>query len=262
MPPYKHALLVPIDAENLQITAQHTSNLPTPTADYMDLSGNELIREDLLSPLIIKRRAMLPPAASIEEQDEAVLEIPRKRRKRYSKAETICSILETLSDAGLTPATFLIAILEAGAEQDDVYGRSGEAFFRSTNVENIRRVLDLILANQKGAVVLNEWMMPHAVDLVCETVHREMEAAKPHLHMTIAETTPEFIESWDLNSIMDPISEKITPTWTAVLSAASESKVCLAKGAGKNTQCRHTVRFIFFYDLSNQHLTIFDRQKI
>ncbi len=109
------------------------------------------------------------------------------------------------------------------------------------------------MSEKQGAEILNEWMFPHAVTLVCETIHAEMEAAKPFLHMTTAETTPEFIESWDINEIMDPISEKTTPTWSTILAAATESKVCASKAAArennKNSQVRHTVRIysIFIY---------------
>lgn len=117
--------------------------------------------------------------------------------------------------------------------------------FRPKNKGALVQILDLIMADRQGAETLNEWMLPHAVTLVCETIHTEMEAAKPFLHITTAETTPEFIESWDINKIMDPISENTTPTWSTILSAATESKVCAAKAArenNKNSQVRHTVR--------------------
>jgi hypothetical protein len=41
---------------------------------------------------------------------------------------------------------------------------------------------------------MREWMEPHAVDLVCEIVNREMEDTKPSLKMYTTEVTPEFIE--------------------------------------------------------------------
>jgi hypothetical protein len=47
-------------------------------------------------------------------------------------------------------------------------------------------------------------MAPHAVDIVCD-LNEEMEAAKPNLFMTTAQTTPEFVEGWDINVITDPI---------------------------------------------------------
>ena len=67
-------------------------------------------------------------------------------------------------------------------------------------------------------------MVPHAVNIVCDLVNEEMEATRPNLFMTTAQTTLEFIEGWDINTIMDPITKDITPTWSSVLHAASEPK--------------------------------------
>ncbi|KAF8151360.1 hypothetical protein B0H34DRAFT_822387 [Crassisporium funariophilum] len=117
----------------------------------------------------------------------------------------------------------LIHLLES-AQTGGIHARLGKAFFRQTNEENICRLLDFIMDNKKGAAILREWMRPHAIALVCDQVHDEMEAAKPFLRMTTAETSPDFIESWDINSIMDPVSNNITPVWTAVLTAATEPK--------------------------------------
>ncbi|KAF8815609.1 hypothetical protein BYT27DRAFT_7224855 [Phlegmacium glaucopus] len=67
-------------------------------------------------------------------------------------------------------------------------------------------------------------MVPHAVDIACDLVNEEMEAAKPNIFMTTAQTTPEFVEGWDINTIMDPIAKDVTPTWSSVLHTASEPK--------------------------------------
>ncbi|KJA22641.1 hypothetical protein HYPSUDRAFT_164247 [Hypholoma sublateritium FD-334 SS-4] len=168
------------------------------------------------------------------------------RNKRLSKADTLLRATDTLSEAGLSPLSLLIGVLEAD-NNDNALSNTRRNIFRPKNKGALVQILDLIMADRQGAETLNEWMLPHAVTLVCETIHTEMEAAKPFLHMTTAETTPEFIESWDINKIMDPISENTTPTWSTILSAATESKVCAAKAArenNKNSQVRHTTRNI------------------
>ena len=202
-------------------------------ADGMDLDEMDVIRPDL-SPLILDHRAALPPNNSDNHEIEDSLKpgISQTRKKYTSKGETLAAVHKMLQDASHTPTTMLINLLESAAEdshRDSAHALPGKAFSRSTNMGNICKLLDLIMANEKGAAILKEWMRPHAVDLVCSDIHREMEEAKPHLYMTAAETTPEFIESWDINDIMDPISDKITPTWTTVLEAATESKQHLAK---------------------------------
>ena len=84
-------------------------------------------------------------------------------------------------------------------------------------------------------------MGPHALKIVCDKIHKEMEAAKPDLKMSTKEVTPEFIKNWDINAFMDPIAEKTTPTFTAVVIAAMESKVSTLKPKGPRSHNRKTV---------------------
>jgi serine/threonine-protein kinase RIO1 len=79
-------------------------------------------------------------------------------------------------------------------------------------------------------------MLPYAVDLVSEQVHCEMEDAKPSLRMDIKEVTTEFAHSWHIDKIIGPVVEK-TPTWSAILDAATESKE--AKNKTKTTKSRN-----------------------
>ena len=39
--------------------------------------------------------------------------------------------------------------------------------------------------------------------------------------MKLKDVSPEYIERWDVATIMDPVST-VTPTWTKILYAASE----------------------------------------
>lgn len=213
-------------ADNEPWHDQEVFDFPIPISDGPD---HDVIRRDL-SPLILESHTALPPDFLVYQAeigataDDTLPEAsPRKRRKAISKADTIVTVHAILRDASLTPTQFLINILKA-AEEGTANARIGEAFFRQTNAANIAHLLDLIMANVKGASILKEWMRPHAIDLVCATIHDEMESAKPYLRMTTAETTPEFVESWDINKIMDPISKDITPTWSAVLVAATDPK--------------------------------------
>lgn len=105
-----------------------------------------------------------------------------------------------------------------------------KALFRETNEENLNRLFNLMLEDENGSHIIKKWMKPHAVDLVCDLVHDEMDQAKPSgLYMTTNNTTPEFIESWDINDIMDPVANVVTPTRSAVLDAATETKSATRK---------------------------------
>ncbi|KAH9158595.1 hypothetical protein EDB89DRAFT_2085763 [Lactarius sanguifluus] len=100
------------------------------------------------------------------------------------------------------------------------------AFFSPKNRASLIGLLDRLIQDDKGKAIVEEWMSPHALRLVCEKVHVEMEAAKPHLRMNTTDVSPEFIEHWDIHQIMEPLA---TPILRTVLEAAGESKVSVAK---------------------------------
>ncbi|KAF8169077.1 hypothetical protein BJ912DRAFT_934026 [Pholiota molesta] len=216
----------------------HPPDLPTPQSAYPDdyepfpyANGIDL---DAFAPDLSPLNSLMAmPPEFLDQRDfeistgddsfeDTELE-STDRKKCLSKSEAIIATQESLTEARLTPTLMLINLLES-AQEGGIHARLGEAFFRQTNEENICRLLDLIMDNKKGAATLKEWMRPHAIALVCDMVHNEMEAAKPFLRMTTAETTTNFIESWDINAIMDPVSNDITPMWMAVLTAATEPK--------------------------------------
>jgi len=186
--------------------------------------GHMFAAEDL-SPLAIDDCQLLPAFEDVSVKDRSTgsssENIPRLRKaKKMTKVQAIKSAQTILLDADMTPTSFLLHLL--GRETSSPSART--AFFRRTNEDNICELLSTILEDDKGSRIFKQWLVPHAVDIVCDLVSNEMEAAKPSLFMTTAQTTPEFIEGWDINKIMDPIARDITPTWTSVLHAASEPK--------------------------------------
>lgn len=110
----------------------------------------------------------------------------------------------------------------------------------SDRIHLLLSFFDSILEDDKSRYPFKKWLRPHAIELVCEDIHREMEAAKPHLLMTARDVTPKYIEEWDLGSTMDEVAQ-ITPVWTAVLDAASETKADTRKGDKKSRRNRTTV---------------------
>lgn len=63
-------------------------------------------------------------------------------------------------------------------------------------------------------------MKPRAISYICDLIHDKMDAAKPHLQVLMHQVTPEFIDNWDLNTIMEPLC---TPVWAMILEAATET---------------------------------------
>jgi hypothetical protein len=102
-------------------------------------------------------------------------------------------------------------------------------------------MLTKILTDKKGRELTRNWMLPYAIDLVSEEVHCEMEDAKPSLRMDTKDVTTEFAHSWDINQIMGHVVKKITPTWSAILDAATESKESKNKTKTAKSRNRQTV---------------------
>lgn len=90
------------------------------------------------------------------------------------------------------------------------------------------------------------------IDLVCADIHAEMDSAKPKLCMVMNEIAPQFIAQWDINGFMKLIGLELTPVWTQILEAATETKEDQAKSKSHKLQNCHMVPV--------DHLTGVDRK--
>jgi hypothetical protein len=158
---------------------------------------------------------------------------PRSRAPRLSKVETIANVLDTLKKAKITPADFLLHVL------DESRFASYQAPFY--NSEKFRELLNLFWGSERGSLVMKDWLRPNAIRLVCELVHSEMECAKPYLRMSSNEVTLDFLSDWDINLLMDPISQNVTPVWSEILDAATESQESKVREKGPGSRNRHVV---------------------
>ena len=81
--------------------------------------------------------------------------------------------------------------------------------------------MNLLWNDKKSKPFFGDWFNDHGIDHICKLVATEMEAAKSMLKMDLKDITPDFLEHWDLNAIMDPVIS-VTPIWSKVLHAATE----------------------------------------
>ena len=166
----------------------------------------------------------------------AILGVQRNRKERQSKASVILSVLQMLKAIKVT-ATEVLELVALGSQQELAYFHSG--FYATTNRGHIHKLLDTIWAHPKGKIILEDWVQPHAIDLVCKSVHSEMEAAKPFLRMNVSDVTPEFVSNWDIRETMEPVATKITPIWTRVLNAATQPNATLVNTANEEDDSRN-----------------------
>jgi hypothetical protein len=152
--------------------------------------------------------------------------LPHSCAPCLSKVETIANVLDTLKKAKITPTNFLLHILD-----ESCFTSYHTPFYNS---EKFRELLNLFWKSEHRSLVMKDWLQPNTICLVCELVHSEMEYAKPYLHMSSNKVTLDFLSDWDINQLMDLISQNVMPVWSEILDAATEhqeSKVH-KKGSG------------------------------
>ncbi|KAG2075643.1 hypothetical protein BDR04DRAFT_1091205 [Suillus decipiens] len=69
----------------------------------------------------------------------------------------------------------------------------------------LEKTFDRLFADSRGRARILDWFRPHVIAYVSDTVSNEMDMVKEVLHGTLDSVTPEFLFTWDLNSIMQNV---------------------------------------------------------
>ncbi|KAF8055297.1 hypothetical protein FPV67DRAFT_1436466 [Lyophyllum atratum] len=167
---------------------------------------------------------------------DPITDVPRLRKKALSKIDHVKNALSVIHQARISPAEFLTIILD-DANQDFYDYRT--AFYSENKTRRLEDLLNTIWSNEKGAKTMTTWFRPHAIDLICDIIHAEMDSAKPALQMSTKDVTTDFISSWDINALMEPVAERITPVWSRLLDAATETKKARDSEKPKTSRSRN-----------------------
>ncbi|KIK90528.1 hypothetical protein PAXRUDRAFT_801390 [Paxillus rubicundulus Ve08.2h10] len=73
-------------------------------------------------------------------------------------------------------------------------------------------------------------MQPHATTSISKTIYNEMDHVKAALRMTLDSITPDFLTSWDMNSLMSTMVDPDAPILCRILDAAAQTE----RGAKEN----------------------------
>jgi hypothetical protein len=163
-----------------------SSNSDTTTSTVTNstlLQGSSF--DALLSPY-------LSPLQDLDINVDSLHRTASSRATRLPKVEVITNVLETLKKAKLTPLDFLLSVL------DQPHFSSHHAPFY--NSDKFKDLLRLFWESEQSSSVMKDWLRPHAVHLVCDQIHSEMECAKPYLHMSSKDVTLDFFSNWDICS--------------------------------------------------------------
>jgi hypothetical protein len=165
--------------------------------------------------------------------------VTRQRRPKTQRTVSLMTVLRDLQELKFTIIDLFSFVID-GKEGSDGFHN---ALF-SKNRDSLVGLLEKLIQDDKGRAIVSNWMFPHALRLVCERIHVEMEAAKPLLRMNMGDVCPEFIENWDIQRIMGPVSQDTTPTLRTVLETAGESKASKAKPKSGKSKNRFTALLI------------------
>jgi hypothetical protein len=173
--------------------------------------------------------------------------IPRQcQPKSQNQPEsTLLTILRDLRGLKSTVIDLLMAIIDGKGE----FKAFHTALFVLRNRDALVGLMDMLVQDKKGRPIVTKWMFPHALNLVCEEIHSEMEAAKPSLRTNTGNVTLEFIEQWDIDKIMGPVAKEITPTLRTIIDTAGESKISCSKPKTAKSKNRHTASLVIMAQL-------------
>ena len=147
--------------------------------------------------------------------------IPHQRQPKFQHQCSLVTILRDLQELRLTAVDLLVAVINGNGE----FKTFRNTLFSLKNRTSLVGLLNTLVQDKKGHPIVSDWMLLHALGLVCDKIHTEMEAAKPCLWMNTGDVSPEFIEHWDIHKVMGLVANDITPTLTSILDAAGESTV-------------------------------------
>jgi hypothetical protein len=119
-----------------------------------------------------------------------------QRRPRTDCRVALLGILQQLWKLKFTVIDLITIIIDG----EDGFQGFCNALFSLRHCTSLIGLLEKLTLDKKGGPIVVNWMFPHVLCLVCDKIHNEMEAAKPHLQMSTGNITPEFIEEWDIQS--------------------------------------------------------------
>jgi len=216
--PFHESIPPSPSGSNPTIHTPHSSRAATPDIHPFDFDFSENFRNPALS--------------------ESTAGPNTRLKTRTSRRDTALSTLQSLSKSRIT-LTDLLGYVVGGQGGFEGYRN---ALLASSNQVTLVQHLNTMWNDPRGNTVLRDWISPLSLTLVCDTVQTEMENAKPHLYMTSKDAGADFVSNWDITSIMEPVSKGVTPTWSKILEAATESKALQNSLRSNKSRNRVTVR--------------------
>jgi hypothetical protein len=216
---------------------------PFPSVDHSEYWNSVLGQElESLSPLASPfapddYATHITPDVEMESPSEFV-SCQSLRKPKTDRRVALLGVLQQLRGLKFTVIDLITFIING----EDGFQGYNNTLFSPRYRDLLIGLLERLIQDKKGRPIVSDWMFPHALHLVCEKIHGEMEAAKLDLRMSTGNVTPEFIEQWDIHQIMKP--NDTMPMLQIILEAAGESKASSAKPKSPKSKNRSTALLI------------------
>ncbi|KAJ7211405.1 hypothetical protein GGX14DRAFT_362904 [Mycena pura] len=101
----------------------------------------------------------------------------------------------------------------------------------------MRRILDAMVASERGKQVFREWVQPTAIEIACETVTTEMDSMVKALSTasSVKQLTPKFLRTWNLNDNVVQPAKTFAPNLVRILFSAINTDRALKRNKKKNS---------------------------
>jgi hypothetical protein len=145
-----------------------------------------------------------------------------------SPSEKIARIIRLLKDERLSPFDLVLEVLK---ENNAEYSGYRNELYKDNN-EKLATILNSILGADSGKKKLRSWMQPHALEIVCEAIDKEIDSVtKEEVLPGISAITPEFIKSWTVEDVCEQ-----APFLTKVLLRAAQTSRAKEKNKKKHPE--------------------------
>lgn len=133
-----------------------------------------------------------------------------------TRAQRFEDVLGILREGHLSPFDLMVELLD---DSNLKYWAYRNELYKEEN-KKLSEILELIFSNAPGKEKLTEWMLPHALEVICGKVSDEMDVVQEAERLPgLDAITPEFIKAWRVSG-----HQEKAPCLFEILSAAAETK--------------------------------------
>ena len=160
--------------------------------------------------------------SSSSDRDSGSLKAPPIKAFK-SRAQRFEDVLGILREGRLSPFDLMVELLD---DSNLKYWAYRNELYKGEN-KKLSEILELIFSNAPGKEKLMDWMLPHALEVICSKVSDEMDVVQEAERLPgLDAITPEFIKAWHVSGNQEnaPFLFEILLTAAETASAKEKNK--------------------------------------